>query len=53
MGHPKNEYADHLAVLAAREQVQSNGPLPSGFLAWLEAERTKGKYVDYDADSDV
>lgn len=52
-GHPKNEYADHLAVLAAREQVQSNGPLPSGFLAWLEAERAKGKYLEYDADLDV
>lgn len=52
-GHPKNEYADHLAVMAAREQVQSNGPVPSGFLDWLEAEREKGKYLEYDPDADA
>ena len=52
-GHPKNEYADRLAVRAARDQLQSNGPVPSGFLDWLEAERAKGKYLEYDPDTDV
>lgn len=48
-GHPKNEYANDLAMRAAREQVTSAGAVPSGFAAWLEAQRAKGKYLDYDA----
>jgi ribonuclease HI len=48
-GHPKNEYANDLAMRAAREQVTSPGVVPSGFLDWLEARRAKGKYLDYDA----
>ena len=28
-GHPQNEYANHLATRAAREQTQSGGPVPS------------------------
>lgn len=47
-GHPMNEYADHLAVRAAREQVTSDGLVPSGFDEWLVAERAKGRYSDYD-----
>jgi ribonuclease HI len=52
-GHTKNEYANHLATRAAADQRQSGGLVPSGFGAWLAAERAKGKYVDYDPDADV
>ncbi len=34
-GHPKNEYANDLAVHAAREQETSDGVVPSGFDPWL------------------
>lgn len=50
-GHPKNEYADFLAVRAAREQVASGGAVPSGFDEWLVARRAKGQYLDYDPDA--
>jgi ribonuclease HI len=50
-GHPKNEYADHLAVRAAREQQSSEGAVPSGFGEWLAAERGKGRYAEYDPDA--
>ncbi|GMR13623.1 MAG: hypothetical protein BMS9Abin29_1835 [Gemmatimonadota bacterium] len=47
-GHPKNEYANDLAVQAARELTQSGGLVPSGFQAWLEEQREKkGRYLDY------
>jgi ribonuclease HI len=49
--HPKNEYADHLATKAARDQVSSDGLVESGFSAWLDAQRAKGKYPDFDPDS--
>ncbi|HTT69168.1 MAG TPA: ribonuclease H [Gemmatimonadales bacterium] len=52
-GHAKNEYANHLATRAAAGQRQSGGLVPSGFGAWLDAERAKGKYLDYDPDADV
>jgi len=42
-GQPQNEYADHLATRAARELDMSNGLVPSGFDAWLEAERLVGR----------
>jgi len=42
-GHPKNEYANHLAQLAAREQLDSGGLVKSGFAVWLAAEREKGR----------
>ena len=42
-GHPKNEYANHLAQMAAREQLDSGGLVKSGFAAWLAAEREKGR----------
>jgi ribonuclease HI len=51
-GHAKNEYADHLAVRAATEQITSQAAEPSGFVAWLEARRAKGHYLDYDADAE-
>ncbi len=47
-GHPKNEYANDLAVQAAQELTQSGGLVPSGFQAWLEEQREKkGRYLDY------
>jgi ribonuclease HI len=42
-GHLQNEYANFLAIRAAREQTSSNGALTSGFDQWLAAERAKGK----------
>lgn len=50
-GHAKNEYANDLAVRAAREQTRSTGAEPSGFLSWLEVERGKGRYGRYDPDA--
>jgi ribonuclease HI len=49
-GHPKNEYVDHLAVQAAREQRSSEGTEPSMFANWLTAKRAKGHYLGYDPD---
>ena len=43
VGHPQNEYANFLAVRAAREQGASPGVVASGFDDWLQAERAKGK----------
>jgi ribonuclease HI len=40
-GHPQNEYANDIAVAAAREQSNSDGARTSGFDAWLEEQRTK------------
>jgi ribonuclease HI len=51
-GHAKNEYANHLATSAAREQRDSSGLEPSGFLEWLALERDRGRYVAYDPDDD-
>jgi ribonuclease HI len=47
-GHPKNEYADHLAVRAAGTQIASGGAVPSDFSTWLSRERERGRYTDYD-----
>jgi hypothetical protein len=49
-GHPKNEYANDLAVAAAREAKTSNGAIESGFAEWLAQKRKKGKFLDYDPD---
>ena len=49
--HPKNEYADRLAVRAAREQRSTEGAVPSGFGEWLATEQEKGLYDEYDPDS--
>lgn len=40
-GHPQNEYANDLAIAAAREQSSSNGVRTSAFDEWLEAQRAK------------
>ncbi|MBA3258989.1 MAG: hypothetical protein H0T68_05930, partial [Gemmatimonadales bacterium] len=50
-GHAKNEYANDLAVKAAREQTTSAGIVASGFGTWLEARRAKGLYLEYDPDA--
>jgi ribonuclease HI len=50
-GHPKNEYANDMAVRAAREQETSPGIVASGFPQWLEAKRAAGHYLDYDPDA--
>ena len=41
--HPQNEYADHLATRAAREQTSSDGPIPSLYEEWLGAQLAKGR----------
>lgn len=52
-GHPKNEYADFLAMRAAERQERSNGLVPSEFDAWLALQRAEGKYRDYDPDREL
>ncbi len=46
-GHPQNEYANDLAVKAAKDQTASAGTVASGFGEWLEAEREKDRYWDF------
>jgi ribonuclease HI len=47
-GHPQNEYANHLATRAAREQSCSPGLVPSGFEAWLQQQREeRDRYLDF------
>jgi ribonuclease HI len=41
--HPQNVYADMLATRAARDQTTSGGAVESGFDAWLEGERSRGR----------
>jgi len=42
-GHPQNEYANDLAVRAAKEQIQSGGIVASKFDEWLAGQRSKGR----------
>ena len=42
-GHPQNEYANHLATRAAREQTSSSGLVTSKFDEWFAAEREAGR----------
>ena len=46
-GHPQNEYANHLAILAASKQIDSGGLVPSQFEEWIAAEQEKERYLDY------
>lgn len=46
-GHPRNEYANDLAVKAAKELTRSGGLVASGFDDWLEEQREKGRYLDF------
>jgi ribonuclease HI len=50
-GHPKNEYANDLAMQAAREQEHSKGTVPSGFLDWLAERQTRHLFTGYDPDA--
>jgi ribonuclease HI len=50
--HPKNEYADWLAVRAAREQRSSEGAVESEFTEWLAVQQEKGLYAGCDPDDD-
>jgi ribonuclease HI len=38
-GHPQNEYANDIAVRAAKEQTSSNGIVPSDFDEWVTVGR--------------
>ena len=44
-GHPQNEYANDLAVQAAREQSSSDGARTSRFDEWLEAQRLRKRVM--------
>ncbi|UCG76178.1 MAG: ribonuclease HI [Gemmatimonadota bacterium] len=46
-GHAKNEYANMLAVRAAREARSSGALVDSGFPRWLEEQTERGHYLDY------
>ena len=47
-GHPQNEYANHLATSAAKEQTSSGGLVASRFSAWLDEEReSRERYLDF------
>lgn len=51
-GHPKNEYANDLAMKAARHQMTSAGPQESAFPEWLASRKAAGQFQDYDPDDD-
>jgi ribonuclease HI len=47
-GDPRNEYANDLAVRAAKAQDRSGGMVDSEFAAWLEQKRNeRGQYLDF------
>jgi len=47
-GHPKNEYANHLATGAAKRGDASGGFVESGFVDWLNDQRDRyQRYLDY------
>lgn len=50
-GQVKNEFANDLAVRAAKEQVTSEGIIAATFDSWLDAERAKGRYLASDPDA--
>lgn len=45
-GHIQNEYANHLATTAAAQLASSQGLIPSGYEAWLEFQRARGKMLE-------
>ncbi len=48
VGHARNEYANDLAVRAAKEGITSDGLVDSGFSMWLETKReTRDQYMDF------
>jgi ribonuclease HI len=50
-GHAKNEYANDLAMSAAREKKTSPGAVESGFPEWLAGKRGRGMFEGYDPDA--
>jgi len=47
-GHPRNEYANHLATKAAKELISSPGLVESGFASWLQDQREdRDRYLDF------
>jgi ribonuclease HI len=50
VGHPQNEYANHLATQAAATQTSSAGLVASAYESWLAARRAKRKLTG-EADS--
>lgn len=52
-GQPKNEYANWLAILAARDQTHSREFEESRFEVWLGDQRERGRYLEYDPDAGV
>lgn len=47
-GHPHNEYANDLAIRAAKKQDRSDGLVVSDFEKWLEVQRDKwSRYYDF------
>lgn len=45
--HPKNEYANHLAIGTARSGVDHAGLVESGFDEWLSLQMDRGLFLDY------
>jgi len=45
--HPKNEYANDLAVSTARSGLAPAGLTSSGFDAWMEKQVDRGLFIDY------
>jgi ribonuclease HI len=43
VGHPQNEYANHLATRAAAEQTNSGGLRTSEFESWLAEQQSKSQ----------
>lgn len=46
-GHPKNEYAHHLATGAAERRDSSGGLVESGFDEWIQARIDGGEFVEF------
>lgn len=46
-GHPKNEYANMLAVRTARARAGIEGLAPSGFDDWIQARIDAGQFPGY------
>ena len=50
-GHAKNEYANDLAVAGRHRPAHLRRRDASGFDDWLAARRSRGQYLEYDADA--
>ncbi len=50
-GHPKNEYANDLAIAAATKQETSSGVIASGYHRWLATKQSSGHFPGYDPDA--